>query len=399
MFRNLVICCDGTGNEIEENSSNVLKLYRVLEKNENQIAFYDPGVGTISDSGNWSRMRAKLRGVFGLATGAGLDANVLDAYRFLIHNYRDGDKIYLFGYSRGAYTARVLAGFLYLVGLMRPDQEHLAEYAFTAYKQGGFTLAKFRKFRGRENLATAERFRKVLQTRYVIVQFLGCWDTVSSVLAPRADRFMIPSLLVLPYTQTNRCVRVFRHAMAIDERRRMFRINKWKNSQPFTANRDDDRDAAPRQDIKQVWFAGVHGDVGGGYPETQSGAAKYPLGWMIDEAMEHGLKTDPDSVAHLVYGRSPDKGKADAEKTKAPNPNAMLHDSMNFGWKVLELFPRIKRTRGQWLPSIRMSRPVPRKIPANATIHPSVWERTTYSGPGDPYRPVNLPDRPEPPET
>ncbi len=110
MPKSIIICCDGTGNEIKENESNVLKFYRLLLKNKKQVVFYDPGVGTISNSGAWSTFKSKSKGVLGLVTGFGLDKNVLDAYRFLIRNYEDGDDIYLFGFSRGAYTVRVLAG-------------------------------------------------------------------------------------------------------------------------------------------------------------------------------------------------------------------------------------------------------------------------------------------------
>ena len=118
--RNLVIMLDGTGNELGRNLSNVLKLYRIAEKGEKQLVFYNPGVGTIGRINPWRRLRQKASGVLGLATGYGLDENVLSAYKFLVQNWREGDHIYLFGFSRGAWTARVLAGFIHLVGLLRP---------------------------------------------------------------------------------------------------------------------------------------------------------------------------------------------------------------------------------------------------------------------------------------
>ena len=120
MPKSIVVCCDGTGNEIKEHQSNVLKFYRILEKDENQVVYYDPGVGTISNSGAWAVFKNKAKGVFGLITGYGLDDNVLEAYRFIIKHYQDGDRIYLFGFSRGAYTIRVLAGFMRLIGLSIP---------------------------------------------------------------------------------------------------------------------------------------------------------------------------------------------------------------------------------------------------------------------------------------
>ena len=110
--RNIVICCDGTGNEISENISNVLKLYRCLRKTEKteprQLVFYDPGVGTLARPNPWRKLQQDFTAILGLATGYGLDDKVLASYLFLVRNYREGDQIYLFGFSRGAYTVRVL---------------------------------------------------------------------------------------------------------------------------------------------------------------------------------------------------------------------------------------------------------------------------------------------------
>src|ERR1700712_3268111 len=138
-MRNLVICCDGTGNEISENISNVLKLYRCLRKTEKteprQLVFYDPGVGTLAKRDAWHKFKQDFSAFMGLATGYGLDDKVLAAYQFLVQNYRDGDQIYLFGFSRGAYTVRVLAGLIHKAGLVSPEQVHLAGNGLTAYKQ------------------------------------------------------------------------------------------------------------------------------------------------------------------------------------------------------------------------------------------------------------------------
>jgi uncharacterized protein (DUF2235 family) len=139
MSKNIVICCDGTGNEISENISNVLKLYRTLRKTTKtdplQVVFYDPGVGTLARPDPWTRHRQDAVAIFGLATGYGLDDNVLAAYTFLIRQYETGDAIYLFGFSRGAYTVRVLAGLVHKVGLLASQQTNLAGAALTAYKQ------------------------------------------------------------------------------------------------------------------------------------------------------------------------------------------------------------------------------------------------------------------------
>ena len=154
--RHIVICCDGTGNEISENISNVLKLYRTLRKTEkthpNQLVFYDPGVGTLARPNPWLKWRQDVAAIFGLATGYGLDDNILNSYEFIVDNYAEGDDIYLFGFSRGAYTVRALAGLIHKIGLIAKPQGNLAGSGLTAYKQfssdfgdqaGGLDLKQF----------------------------------------------------------------------------------------------------------------------------------------------------------------------------------------------------------------------------------------------------------------
>jgi len=388
--KKIIICCDGTGNEIKENQSNVLKFYRVLKESDTQITFYDPGVGTISNSGAWTAFKNKFKGVFGLATGYGLDGNVLDAYRFLVSQYEKDDEIYLFGFSRGAHTVRVLAGFINMAGILRSHQIHLSDYALTAYKQSKVD----------DKYAAAWRVQEVLDSQRATIRFLGCWDTVASVIVPRPDRFYMPALEALPFTEHNPCVRVFRHAIAIDERRRMFRLARWREPQLFKTNPFVPDDSAEQQDIKQVWFAGVHSDIGGGYPEQQSGAAKYPLGWMVDEAHQHGLEFRETMVQRLVHGRNPVNVKEGSKRDYAePSPTAELHDSMGFFWKILEYVPKLKKYHdhpqtkqesGFYLP-----RKEPRYIPSDSHIDPSVIERieVTADAGADKYDPPNLPDR------
>ncbi len=382
MPKKIVICCDGTGNEIKENQSNVLKFYRVLKEDKSQIAFYDPGVGTISNSGAWANIKNKTKGVFGLATGYGLDANVLDAYKFLVRNYNKGDEIYLLGFSRGAHTVRVLAGFINMVGVLQSHQEHLSSYALTAYKQSGTN----------DEFDIAWRVQEVLESHRATIRFMGCWDTVASVIVPRPDRFYLPALEALPFTEENPCVQVFRHAIAIDERRRMFRVSRWQEPQLFKSNPFVKDEKADPQDIKQVWFAGVHSDIGGGYPEQESGAAKYPLEWMVKEAKQHGLVFRETMVKRLVKGQNPRNVKEGSKRDyTAPSPTAKLHDSMTWGWRILEFIPKKlkwhdnpeKNTkRGFYIPLSE-----PRFIPTDAEIHPSVYERLEEGS----YSPPNLP--------
>ena len=139
-MKNIIILCDGTGNEISENISNVLKLYRCLRKTDKteprQMVFYDPGVGTLARPDPWHKLRQDFNAILGLATGYGLDDKVLAVLPVPGPAItRTGDQIYLFGFSRGAYTVRVLAGLIHKVGLLSPEQVNLAGSGLTAYKQ------------------------------------------------------------------------------------------------------------------------------------------------------------------------------------------------------------------------------------------------------------------------
>ena len=195
--RNLVICCDGTNNEIGTRLSNVLKLYKIAEKSERQIAYYHPGIGTIAMPGTWGKWRRTTSSLFEMMTGHGLDRDVLAAYCFLCRHYREGDRIYLFGFSRGAYTVRVLAGMIYLVGLLREHQINFAEYALKAYKRSSEI----------EGHATAREFRDVVRPQVAAIDFLGVWDTVASVIVPGSTPLSEPRT-ILP--------RAWVHASVID---------------------------------------------------------------------------------------------------------------------------------------------------------------------------------------
>jgi uncharacterized protein (DUF2235 family) len=379
MPTNIVICCDGTSNEIEGNLSNVLKLYRIARRDQEQRIYYDPGIGTIGQRDEWSRLKQNAKTVFGLLTGYGLDTNILNAYRFLAHQFEPHDDIYLFGFSRGAYTVRALAGFLYLIGLLHPDQLNIAGYALAAYKRAS----------EQDDFGIAWRFRRIVNARAVTIKFLGVWHTVASVLVPRKDRLYVPSLLTLPYTRTNPSVRIFRHAAAIDERRRMFRLNRWAEPQEFVPNLFAKPDVPLQQDIKQVWFAGAHADIGGGYPEAQSALSKFPLDWMIREARVAGLRVDTVMCNHLVLGH---ERKGSTQVYVAPDPNGCLHDSMTVGWQLLELFPKRVKWRewpeGRSVAGWYLPKAEPRLIAQGARIHWSVIARKKVD---TRYRPPNLP--------
>jgi uncharacterized protein (DUF2235 family) len=378
--RNLVICCDGTNNEIGTRLSNVLKLYKIAEKSDRQIAYYHPGIGTIAMPGTWGKWRRKASSLFEMMTGHGLDRDVLAAYCFLCRHYREGDRIFLFGFSRGAYTARVLAGMIYLVGLLRENQVNFAGYALKAYKRSS----------EKDRFATAREFVDVVRPQRVAIGFLGVWDTVASVIVPGSTPLSDPTLEELPFTKQNPAVAVFRHAMAIDEFRRMFRIMPWTEPQQFKPNPYSQAKSFPVQDCRQVWFAGCHSDVGGGFAETESALSKYPLIWMIEQARHHGLLVRTSMVNHIAYGRT----REGARDYMKPDPAGALHRSLTWLWRSLEYFPKAKKYRN-WMQrrallGYYVPRGEPRSIAPNSLIHVSVIDRRKHV---PAYTPINWPQQ------
>ena len=223
--------------------------------------FYDEGIGTES----------KATRLLGGATGLGIDRNIQDAYRFLCLNYIPGDEIYLFGFSRGAYTVRSLAGMIYCSGLL--DRPHITK-AFEAYD-----LYRNRDIKPKDQEAVD--YRQEYGDR-VPITLLGCFDTVGSLGIPGLPAFkQIHQQLNKRYrfhdTTLNKGIQNALHAVAIDEIREVFDVT------PMTKNPD-----AENQKVLQVWFPGEHGCVGGG-TEEHSGLSDAALQWMMDSIRELGL--------------------------------------------------------------------------------------------------------------
>ena len=322
MAKNVVVCCDGTANEFTRNRTNVVKLFWTLVKDPlAQACYYHPGLGTMAPPGFVTKFGAKMAEIAGLAFGYGLQDDVCDAYIFICRNFRPGDQLFMFGFSRGAYTVRALASLLHMYGLIPPDNDRLVPYIVRMMwtirgLQRTVRAEKRNRARIEEYFALARQFKATF-SQECKPHFLGVWDTVSSV-----GWFSSP--LSLPFTASNPDIFIGRQAIAIDEHRAFFRTNLWRpSSNPV--------DAGPK-DLEQVWFPGVHCDVGGGYPENESALSKVALKWMIDEARVAGLKLD-ETIVSLILG-------AAGQGYVAPDCNGVAHESLTGWWKLAEYIPR-----------------------------------------------------------
>ena len=334
MSKNIVVCCDGTNNEYGDHNSNVVLLYSTLERESpGQVALYDPGVGTFAAHPFLTTTARRVSRTLGAAFGRGITKNILDAYTFVMQNYEKGDHVFLFGFSRGAYTARAIAAMIHKVGLLQRDNQSLLRYALKMFK--------------REKDEDIYAGFKETFSRSCPIHFLGLWDTVSSV-------GWIWDPVTFQFTANNPSVQVVRHAISIDERRAFFRQNRWGTR------------FAEKQDIKEVWFPGVHSDVGGGYPQKEGGLSKTALEWMLVEAAEHGLMIDKDKAVDVV------------NKPAAPNHKGKIHNSLSLWWKPAELWPKlvsVKDSKGNWHKRPRLNLGRRRFIADGACIHESALKR------------------------
>ncbi|TFK33616.1 hypothetical protein BDQ12DRAFT_766453 [Crucibulum laeve] len=337
--RTLVLCFDGTGDQFDSDNSNIVELFSMLKKDDptKQMVYYQAGIGTYTTPQIATPMVAKMSktSLYTLQTldemiAWNLDAHIMGGYEFLMEHYQTGDRICIFGFSRGAYTARCLAGMIHKVGLLPTGNRQQVPFAYKMYTRPDD-----------EGWKQSNAFRKAFSI-VVDIEFLGVWDTVNSVgLFPRR----------LPFTTSNTIVRTFRHAVSLDERRAKFKANLWNRpnkkevklavntalggtspsptdgSTPTTPTATESpatstvskgegsstlkkgpkpvkkpasklralerlysHDRATPTDIDEVWFSGCHCDVGGGSVanETKPNLARIPLRWMIREC----FKTD-----------------------------------------------------------------------------------------------------------
>lgn len=328
--KNIIIFCDGTGNEfgVKRRETNVVKLLECLERNSFQSYFYDPGVGTLSGYafGRLARLRMGIRKLMGLGLGYGFSENIEQAYRFLMNQYEPGDRVFLFGFSRGAYTLRALSGIIARLGLLRPGLENLIPIAQRLY---------FSRTRDQEQ---CRRFRQTF-SRDVTIHLIGVWDTVAAIGIYNILGDELPKDRSVPD-----CVRHVRHAVAIDETRWAYRPRLY-----------DDQNAERYGRLRQLYFAGVHSDVGGSYAEA--GLSNVALQWMAKEAATLGLAVDAGRLAAFTE-----------------NPKGTAHSEVK-GWKKFWFFTG--------LPGIQW-----RRIEPGACVHESVRDRIDRTA----YAPANLPE-------
>ncbi|MGI9344448.1 MAG: DUF2235 domain-containing protein [Gammaproteobacteria bacterium] len=278
MRRRIVVCADGTWQRPEADPdrdvpTNVLRLARSIKPvaaGVQQQVFYDWGIGSYYDR------------IVGGATGKGLHKNIMDGYRYIVQNYRAGDEVFLFGYSRGAYTVRCLAGMINNCGILQRPDAALIQRAFTLYRKPGAVNAPDGK--------NSVEFRRLHSHASRAVHFVGVWETVGAMGIPLSFLGLLEDEDEFHDCKIGRNVHAARHAMAIDEERSDFEPTIWL--------------PRPKLDLKQVWFAGAHADIGGGHRPGGDGEllSDTPLAWLMGEAGAFGLRFEP----HLRRGLNED---------------------------------------------------------------------------------------------
>ena len=351
MSRNLVVCCDGTANEISTDPTNVLKLtYTLVKDADQQLVYYQPGLGTMEAPGALTPTARRMTRLLGKAIGYGIESNVRDAYVFVTRNFSQGDRLFLFGFSRGAYIVHIVGSLLHIYGLIPKENEGLVPYAIRMLNAldpvGGGKP---------EQREAAWRATQLLRDTFISSPcepwFVGVWDTVSSVGWMR-NRLSLPHSASVPHYQ------IGRHALSIDERRSFFKPLIWKPS----------ADEEVKGDLRQVWFPGVHSDIGGGYPEAESRLSKCSLEWMLTEAETAGLIIDlkkRDFVLGELGGGM-----------VSPDPTAPSHESLTKWWWLAELIPKQHYNWTQKKLSYHVNLGRRRVIPPHSLVHSSAYHRS-----------------------
>ncbi|HEX8327431.1 MAG TPA: DUF2235 domain-containing protein [Hymenobacter sp.] len=343
MSKNLVICCDGTWNSATDEAfgmptpTNVHRLYQACqdraESQEQQFVWYQPGVGALG---------GRIRRAFEGTTGTGVSANIRRGYTAVARHYEAGDRIFLLGFSRGAFTARSIAGMIQQVGLLVDPTAEAVREAYRYYESKRYNPALYAPGQyDRPDPTIHHLLHK--PTRYVRVHFVGVWDTVSSL----GFSFWGWSFNLRLFFRNgfhdlspNRITDHVCHALAMDEMRTSFMPTLWEvpPGEPAAG------------DIEQVWFRGVHSDVGGGYAERDLADIAYR--WLAERAISQGLL-----VRHGAF------------RDLAPNPAGRIHRSLQGPlWTNIGGWPR-------WFPPLHRTATQNAAVRTQGYLHESVFHR------------------------
>jgi uncharacterized protein (DUF2235 family) len=334
-MKRIVLCADGTWNVRDQvdkitrkrRPSNVTKVARAIlpraSSGIDQIVYYHDGVGTAGGLDRYT----------GGAFGEGIEANIRDLYRFIVYNYEPGDELYFFGFSRGAFTVRTLAGFMNKVGLVQKDDDYYVPELYDCYEGS----------KGPGSPEWINAFHNIKEPRPCPpIGFIGVWDTVGALGAPgflsqifNRDKYKYHDVGLNPY------IKNAYHALAIDEHRISFEPNMWSRPLGWIGT------------LEQAWFSGSHCNVGGGY--APDGLANEALHWIVEKAESLGLEFDSNYLQHF-----------------SPCFNSVLYDSMTITYKAL----------GQHL------RPIGRQVADGEVLHKSSIDRRNLAECH--YRPANL---------
>ncbi|KAI9790123.1 MAG: hypothetical protein M1835_001178 [Candelina submexicana] len=388
----LIVCFDGTGNRFSGDTSdtNIVKLYEKFDRDTDphQFHYYQPGIGTYSANatslnlGLLGSLFRRISQTVDEGVGTSFDQHVIAGYRFIMRYYDDDDKIFMFGFSRGAFTARFLARMISTVGLLSKGNEEMVPFAYKSYQDyetgTGNKTAK-------EHWIFMQNFKKTFCRAKAKVHFLGLFDTVRSV-----STFDVPFATKTYLAPVLRTADHVRHAVSIDERRLKFK--------PALLAQDEKRADYMKEDIKEVWFPGNHGDVGGGWRASGDkhgvNDANDPvqlsdisLAWMIRELQD----LEPGNPSHSISWNDNVKvflKNFDSKEQQAYT--APMHNVLKLGggsslvkvifWNIMEYIPIFKRlelmANDKWKsvyfpPNMGDTR----DLPSSAVLHPSVMKR------------------------